>query len=735
MADEKDKNTGSNINKNLEAAKTSYQIGKDTLKMQGDYNNLLKDAQSILKKITNSYENLEARLESLNRGSINTNKINQEIIKSKQKDYILSKSLEESAKKVNAQKNNAVKDYLDIQKQILEAEGDNLEYLQSQAESMFQNLNVEEQRYIQIKQANDLSKQSIKFAQTKLESEKRINDSIGVSGRLMGILGKKLGANNEVYEDMVENARDLEKVGAKLTFFDKFKFLTKSVASSTWQAMKDPFVAIPAIGGAIAGVVGLLKSAFDYILGIQDQTVKFARAMNISTGAARQIKGEFASLSVSSGDIFINTQKMVESQMEMVDALGVTNRLSNNILAANIKLKDIAGLDLETRKGIVEASTITGQNSERLTKTILAQVVGLKQATGIQFQNQKILKEAAAQGGYLGLQFAKYPAQLTKSLLTVKAMGLELKQLDSMADSFLDFESSISKEFEAQLLTGKQINLNKARELFLNNDLAGAAAEINGQIGSSADFLKLNRIQADSLASAFGMSRDQMGEMLKQQELLARLGAKQGDNAREQLRLGLERYKNQQALTAAIGEEAYQNLVNASLQEKIAAFIEKVKQSIADFVERSGIIDKIEQFIEYISEPENIRRVVIMVRDVFAQIVDMVATIASGIISTLDFVGAISDQKAASAQAFLSGAGNRIKSLGGDFGGPLVSNNAAKGAASTGQYMGGGATTGGGGQPIEVHAHFKAEVVDSASGVQGRLNGTGYNEITKIISK
>ncbi len=51
--------------------------------------------------------------------------------------------------------------------------------------------------------------------------------------------------------------------------------------------------------------------------------------------------------------------------------------------------------------------------------------------------------------------------------------------------------------------------------------------EITRQVGSASQFLKLNRIQAESLAGAFGMSRDQMAEMLKQQELLSKLGAKQ----------------------------------------------------------------------------------------------------------------------------------------------------------------------------------------------------------------
>jgi hypothetical protein len=220
-------------------------------------------------------------------------------------------------------------------------------------------------------------------------------------------------------------------------------------------------------------------------------------------------------------------------------------------------------------------------------------------------------------------------------------MGMELKQLDSLADSFLDFESSISKEFEAQLLTGKDINLTKAREAFLNNDLATAASEITNQVGSANDFLKLNRIQAESLASAFGMSRDQMGEMLKQQEMLAKLGAKQGDSAREQLRLGLERYKTQKELSKAIGEEAYQSLVNASAQEKIAGFMDKIKEAIANFVANSPLIPLVERAIEWLSSPSNIKKIVSYVQDAFAVIFDIFGSIASGVMKVLDFLPGI----------------------------------------------------------------------------------------------
>ena len=74
----------------------------------------------------------------------------------------------------------------------------------------------------------------------------------------------------------------------------------------------------------------------------------------------------------------------------------------------------------------------------------------------------------------------------------------------------LDFESSIAAEMEAELLTGQALNLEKARELALNNDLAGVANELANQGITSAKFSKMNRIQQEAQAKAMNMSREEM---------------------------------------------------------------------------------------------------------------------------------------------------------------------------------------------------------------------------------
>ncbi|NDA78156.1 MAG: hypothetical protein EBY07_10235 [Actinobacteria bacterium] len=644
MANE-NQNTGPNLGgKGTPDPQALRQSLKQLLDDQGDFNNLLKNAISDLKRMDTSYAKIEARLSSLNKDSINVKQVNQELLRLRQKEFLESKKLRD----LESEASQSAKDALSLAKERTGALmkdaailGEQLDYEQTMLQYLQDAGDIEAIALYTAEKQLEIAKQQTIEGQKELELEKQLNKQIGITGGALKLLSDKLGIGNDYYAQMVAKARQLQAEGKKMTFFDKLGILGKSAAGGLKEAFSDPLTALPIIGTALGGIVKGFMSLVELGLQAQDRTVKFGRAVGLSKQEAQEVVNRFQQISLNSNSALVTIERLVESQKELSDELGVNNMLSDQILETNVKLKELAGLDAQTRAEIAKSSVITGQSSESISKSVLAQVVGLKQATGISFNYQKVLKEASNLGGYLGLSFAKYPAQLTKSLVTVKAMGMELKQLDSLADSFLDFESSISKEFEAQLLTGKDINLTKAREAFLNNDLATAASEITNQVGSANDFLKLNRIQAESLASAFGMSRDQMGEMLKQQEMLAKLGAKQGDSAREQLRLGLERYKTQKELSKAIGEEAYQSLVNASAQEKIAGFMDKIKEAIANFVANSPLIPLVERAIDWLSSPSNIKSIVSYVQGAFATIFDIFGSIASGVMKVLDFLPGI----------------------------------------------------------------------------------------------
>lgn len=722
-------NQGDTVKSGFDQAKKGYQdlvnFSRALLESDGDYLNILKDINKEIDRSQKSYVKIQARLESLNRDSVNIKQVNQELFKLRQKQFIE----EEKLKDLQTEYGKKATDILEtVKKQALE---DQKYYKERGIEfdlekEIFYNLqqqgNLEAVALHAQERRIELSKIQTKEGEKLLQTEKDVAKNLGLTGKLAKNFADKLGVGQSVYEAMTLQARQnvdaIENGGKKssvlaaglkaasksmfetwnntsgwgkaaIAVFVTFKAIKKaadlvgsgfSKMGSALKGMSEDssnvfgnltsgissFAKnIPVVGGLISGLIDGFASILDLVVGVDDKIIKAGRQIGLSAVQAKQLNRHFQDLSFNSGNVFTTSKKYLESMVELNKAMGVNVKLTDEQLETNIMLKDLAGVELETRQAITETSTITGRNAKSIATGVLAQVKGLEAATGISFNYQQILKEAAASSGYLGLQFAKYPEKLTKSLVTVKALGMDIKQLDSMADSFLDFESSISKEFEAQLLTGKNINLQKAREAFLNNDLAGAAMEINKQVGSSADFMKLNRIAAESLASSLGMSRDQLGDMLKKQELYSKLGAKEGASQRELLKIGLQRYHNQKELAAALGDEAYQSLVTGSTQEKMAALIEKIKQSVVDFLENTHIIDKIKSFMDYMTNPTNIKTILEKVRGFVATIADVIGTVIAGVARGLRMFYLISHEQKEDLVQLGEGLGNSVRAVGG----------------------------------------------------------------------
>ena len=624
---------------------------KDILDDQGDFNNLLKDAIRDLSRMDSAYGKVEARLASLNTDTINVKQVNQELLRLKQKQFLEERKLQNFSNLVSQSAKDTVNTAKQLTQHITDSalrEQEMLDLLQSQGDLEAIAL------YSAEKQAEIAQKKVIQ-GQNLLQQEKQVSRQLGISGNLMKIFADKLGVGEDAYSAMALRARQVvdhindqdlqlnkvQKVLATMGGYWKVAGAgAASIGKSLLGSVFDPALAIPIIGGLVKGVVSL----FEYIVEVTSETTKFGRQLGLSTQEARKLNTEFNQYAITQGSVLANTRSLYESQIELGAALGINNILSKEILDTNIQLKDIAGIEEETRARIAETSVITGTSSRSVLNSVMAQVEGLKQATGISFNYKQVLGEASKLGGVLGLSFAKYPAQLAKSLVTIKAMGMDMKQLDSMAESFLDFESSISKEFEAQLLTGRDINLSKARELFLNNDLAGAAAEINNQLGGAAEFTKMNRIQQESFAQAMGMTRDQMADVLKQQELLSRIGAKDTDNAQKQYQLALKKYRTQEAMTEALGKDAVNSMLNASNQEKIAGFMDKIKTAFADFIQNSPIVPMIDRMIDWVSQPGNMMKIVEGIKSTLAMVFDVVGNVSAGIMKFANLFGADIDQ-------------------------------------------------------------------------------------------
>tara|TARA_Y100001938_G_scaffold5896_1_gene7345 strand:- start:1625 stop:3895 length:2271 start_codon:yes stop_codon:yes gene_type:complete len=190
----------------------------------------------------------------------------------------------------------------------------------------------------------------------------------------------------------------------------------------------------------------------------------------------------------------------------------------------------------------ISASTgLTGENAAKLASSIQSIQSGsletslntieifrnLADAEGV---SSKLVLEDLAQDTETFAKFARDGGvNIARAAIEAKKLGLELSTVAGIAEKLLDFESSIEDQLNAQILLGRAINLDKARELSLAGDLEGLAKEIRSQVGSQAEFEAMNVVQRKAFAEALGLSVVDLGKMVRGEDTSAMLAEKRAE--------------------------------------------------------------------------------------------------------------------------------------------------------------------------------------------------------------
>jgi hypothetical protein len=420
--------------------------------------------------------------------------------------------------------------------------------------------------------------------------------------------------------------------------------------------------ALPFVGGLLGGLVGGFKTILDAALGVQQANFKVARSMNISAGAAEQLRDNFDKVAAGSNNLVVNSTRMLQSYIEIGNQLGINAKLSDEIYATDVKLRDILGLEVQSRKEITDQAIVTGRSAENLTKSAIGTVASFNKLVGTSFKWSSILSEASKLGGVLGLTLTKYPEKIYNAVAATKALGMDLKSLDSTASSFLDFESSISKEFEAQVLTGREINLTAARNAALNNDYATLSAEITKNVGSAADYLKLTRIEQEGVAAAVGMTRDGLGDVLKKQEIYSKAGVTDQKGLVAKLEMLEKQKKTQQEISTILGKDGYEIATQVSTAENLTEVMNNLQRIFVKFVKDSGLF-------EFLTNPA---RMADFVKGVTDAVSGAVSFIGDLIADLLEAVGSVADFFGGDKYKWLNRA-DTVRSKSGNFAGSIKS--------------------------------------------------------------
>jgi len=291
-------------------------------------------------------------------------------------------------------------------------------------------------------------------------------------------------------------------------------------------------------------LLGMLGSSVTALSGMKDQAKLFARAMAANPAlillaalaAALAVTIDMAkNTMVLSQEIGLSATQASKLNKEMgflqrkflgfmgQDANAITKSVVDNFGDLNrfteMSVKDIAmfsmglGISGEEAVGLARSmeSVLPNISTGAEAMDRMQYYAGMAKANGV--GTGIVLKDLAA-NTELFAEFGKDGGEnLAKAAVQARKLGLSLETTGKIANSLLDFESSIEKEMEASLLIGKQLNFNKARELALEGDLAGAAADVMKQVGGKAELQKMNVLQRRALAESIGVSVEELSKL------------------------------------------------------------------------------------------------------------------------------------------------------------------------------------------------------------------------------
>jgi hypothetical protein len=285
----------------------------------------------------------------------------------------------------------------------------------------------------------------------------------------------------------------------------------------------------------------------------------------------------------TSGNMVVSLEEARKASAELVDDFGVMGASNSEMVSQQVALTKAYGLQAEEATNLQKAAMINGQSTEEMKLDILATAEGFNKAKGSSYSLSGIMKTVSKLSDSVRLQFRGSNTELTAAVMKAKALGTTLEDLNGIADGLLNIESSIESQVTAQLVTGRNINMDRARMFALMDDMPGLMDELVKQEIDYAAYSKMNRIEKQSTAAALGMNVDQMAKFVSQQELSKQLGIDMS-NTQNQTAAGLENsLKSRQeeiAQLAKAGNLAAQQYEkeNEALttQEKLTAAVEQM---------------------------------------------------------------------------------------------------------------------------------------------------------------
>jgi hypothetical protein len=415
------------------------------------------------------------------------------------------------------------------------------------------------------------AKEAYRVARGYEDGAEKLREQAKAAGKVTDEF-EKLNKQTKIFDDMAEFTQQIPGLSKVLGDFQRASDAAREAASTGGNALA-------AGGKELAGLAGKAIAAFavgNFVKAVNDldkRTTSAARNLNMSRDQAMKLAMNLNDASKNIAGITGEDAQLAVEQF--ADTLGTTVAISAEDAINFATMTKQLGLATNEAAQLETLSLAIGQSSKSITQNIIGEVKFSNYRNKAAIDYKKVLKDVGNANAAILLSVKGQGKGLGDAGAAARRLGLDLNKVDAIAGSLLNFEESISAELEAELLTGKDLNLEEARRFALNNDIAGLTAEITKNVGNAEQFGKRNRLQQEAIAKAVGMTREELASSLMEQEALTKLGAKDAKQRDEIIEAEMARVKQLQSQGKfAEAEVVRKQLVNKLGSEELTQQIE-----------------------------------------------------------------------------------------------------------------------------------------------------------------
>lgn len=266
------------------------------------------------------------------------------------------------------------------------------------------------------------------------------------------------------------------------------------------------------------------------------------KGFGISSKNAEILANDLAQLSKDFAKGSVNTQISQESLMKyavsikkmlptMKQAGKTDTQYYKGLQQAQFILQESIGLTEDQANAYTQYAGSSAENAARQLEFSRQVAAEMGDADGSMGYMKMITEGIAEAGADIQLQYGRLPGSLEVATIKAARLGLKLEDLAGAGESLLDIESSIGKELEYQLLTGKQLVndqnqslTNLYREATLRGNAADQAQILTDIIKEEGSNLENNLFARKQMADLLGIQEQTLASAIQKQKILEKAG-------------------------------------------------------------------------------------------------------------------------------------------------------------------------------------------------------------------